>query len=287
MAAPNLILCRPALPKDRQPILNFLQDVWDGEDYVPEIWDSWLFTEPGLLAVAELGGMVVGQGHLSDLGGREWWLEGLRVHPDQRGQGVGSHLHDYFVERWLASDGAVVRLATHANRISVHKMCERTGFERVSAFVPMESTPLSGRSKHSLTEAGEPDWERALEEVDEAGYFESLGGLMDNHWTFALPRAGRLRAEQGDRLLKSADGWMHLVRVDPTERERDAHLLATSATGQALETALLDLRRWMGEAGLDQLSWLAPKVPDYLEVAEKAGFARMDEEGLLIYERQA
>ncbi|MFP3853137.1 MAG: GNAT family N-acetyltransferase [Anaerolineales bacterium] len=283
----DLILCRPALPKDRAAIMEFLKYVWDGDDYVPELWDSWLFADPGMLAVAEMGGAVVGQGHLADLGDGEWWLEGLRVHPDNREQGIGSHLHDYFIERWLESDGDVVRLATHAHRISVQKMCERTGFERVSAFLPMECTPLFGDSEHGLSLADEPNWQSALEEIGETDYYGLLGGLMDYHWTFALPRAGRLSADQGDRLLKSADGWLHIVRVDPAERDRDAHLLATSAVGSSLESALLALRRWMGEAGLEELSWLAPKEPEYLEVAAKVGFARMDEEGLLIYERQA
>lgn len=118
--------------------MAFLAGMGEGEDYGPRVWDSWLTGEQGVLAVGRRRGQVVVQGHLMDLGQGGWWLEGLRVRPEVQGQGIGSHFHDYVVERWLGTAGRVVRLATKIERMAVHRMCQRTDFERVMSFARLE-----------------------------------------------------------------------------------------------------------------------------------------------------
>ena len=94
------VVCRPGLPLDTPGMLKLTSQIWEGEDYVPKVWHEWLFDPDGLLCVAELQGKVVGIGKLTRLSERDWWLEGLRVHPQYEGQRIASRIHSYLLEIW-------------------------------------------------------------------------------------------------------------------------------------------------------------------------------------------
>jgi hypothetical protein len=61
------VICRPALPKDTGAVLEFTRHIWEGEDYIPEVWSEWLADHQGLLATAEYSGSVAGLCKLSQL----------------------------------------------------------------------------------------------------------------------------------------------------------------------------------------------------------------------------
>jgi ribosomal protein S18 acetylase RimI-like enzyme len=92
---------------DTPEVMELTRTIWDGEDYVPHVWWEWFLDPRGLLAVAEYGGMVVGLGKLTQLSERDWWMEGLRVHPDFERRGIASHLNDsigLLAEKWSRRD---------------------------------------------------------------------------------------------------------------------------------------------------------------------------------------
>lgn len=92
-------------------MLELTKTIWEGEDYVPQVWDDWLADPHGQLSVAEIGGRVVGLGKLTRLAPGEWWLEGLRVDPQWQGRGIGRALHEYHVGLWRKmGDSSALRL---------------------------------------------------------------------------------------------------------------------------------------------------------------------------------
>jgi GNAT superfamily N-acetyltransferase len=128
------VVCRPARPSDTGDVLELTRTIWDGHDYVPEVWDAWLSDPQGLLAVAEYQGRVLGLGKLTRLSGEDWWLEGLRVHPEYQGRGIASQINDYLLAHWLHTGSGALRLATNSERVQVHHMCQRNRFTKVAEF---------------------------------------------------------------------------------------------------------------------------------------------------------
>ncbi len=266
--------------------MAFLQDIWEGRDYVPEVWDEWLLREPGLLAVAERGGEIIGQGHLLDLGLGEWWLEGLRVRPDVQGQGVGSHLHDYFVDRWLASGGSVVRLATHLDRKAVHAMCERTGFQRKTEFVLALGEPLQDGEKPEFQSAADEPVEAAVDRLRQAESTQALSGFMNLGWRFARLQPDRLVGERAPSRWRWRGGaGLLLVMAGDTESGDEVEVAALDVAGADLPEMLKDLRRWAAQNQVEEVAWLAPAGEPYEKSAIEAGFAIEEEHRLYIYER--
>ena len=77
---------------DKADVLEFCKGIWDGEDYIDQVWDPWFRDPNGILAVAEYKGHAIGCSKVSRIAQGQWWLEGFRVDPQCQGMKVGSHL---------------------------------------------------------------------------------------------------------------------------------------------------------------------------------------------------
>jgi GNAT superfamily N-acetyltransferase len=131
---PLEVVCRPARQSDTADVLELTRTIWNGHDYVPDVWEDWLADPEGLLAVAEYQGRVLGLGKLTRLSSDDWWFEGLRVHPEYQGRGVASQVNDYLLAHWLRIGDGALRLATNSERVQVHHMCQRNGFTKIAEF---------------------------------------------------------------------------------------------------------------------------------------------------------
>jgi GNAT superfamily N-acetyltransferase len=87
------------------------------------------------LIVAERNGQVIGTLHLIFLpslsyqGGLRAQIESVRVVTSQRGQGLGSELMKWTIERARRRGAHIVQLTTHRSRAQAHRFYERLGFQ--------------------------------------------------------------------------------------------------------------------------------------------------------------
>lgn len=51
---------RPTLPKDTTGALRLCSQIWDGDDYIPYVWNDWMQEHSARMWTAELGGEVAG-----------------------------------------------------------------------------------------------------------------------------------------------------------------------------------------------------------------------------------
>jgi GNAT superfamily N-acetyltransferase len=87
------------------------------------------------LIVAELNGDVIGTLHLMFLpsisfqGGLRAQVESVRVDKLYQGQGIGSDMMQWAIERAQGRGAHVVQLTTHQSRADAHRFYERLGFK--------------------------------------------------------------------------------------------------------------------------------------------------------------
>jgi GNAT superfamily N-acetyltransferase len=87
------------------------------------------------LIVAELDGDVVGTLHLifipsiSFQGGLRAQVESVRIDKMFRGQGIGTEMMKWVIERAQGRDAHLVQLTTHRSREDAHRFYERFGFK--------------------------------------------------------------------------------------------------------------------------------------------------------------
>jgi len=122
---------RPLRQSDKDDILEISKHTWEGHDYLPYFFDAWIKDKDSHTAAIERNGHVVALANLRVIeNGRTGWMEGLRVHPDYRGQGLASTLTHHVVK--LAEEIMVERIrytTAVGNEQSLH-LGKSVGMER-------------------------------------------------------------------------------------------------------------------------------------------------------------
>jgi len=262
-----------------------LRTIWGGEDYVPGVWEEWLNSGDGQLIVAEYEHQPAGLARLRDLGSGEWWMEGLRVDPHLQGLGIASRLHDYLLERWLESDGTVVRLATHSRRLAVQHLCERTGFEPIARLGHFHARARDGQ--HAFVQMN-----RSALPGDSLGYetvTRSVTGerLMDLDWAWATLRGERIDDRQGSSLWSWRDGkgWVVLLQPSPASGEEVLLQACDVIPGDQPDffSDLCSLTGWLDQPGIRFFTGLQQAGEDFWD---GAGWTMDPDEDLLLFERR-
>ena len=123
---------RPLQRSDLEDVLEIARNTWDGYDYLPYSFDSWMSDPNSHTACIEQDGHVVALANLHVIeNGKTGWMEGLRVHPKHRGTGLASALTNHVVK--AGQDLGVHRLrytTATENTESLH-LGARIGMQRM------------------------------------------------------------------------------------------------------------------------------------------------------------
>ena len=279
------VVCRPALPKDTGQVLELCSHIWDGGDYIPRVWAEWLADPEGLLGVAELAGRVVGVFKLTKFQEKEWYLEGLRVHPDVQGMGIASHIQSFVLETWKRMGNGVVRLVTASYNVKVHRMCEEHGFKRIAEFIPYRAVALQG-VQAAFTHTEIEEVEQVLDFLQLSQTHACSAGLINLGWVFGDPQIKHIEEVIGYQHAwwwHGRAGFISILEDDEgEEREPGIQLLACSIS--QLDELLLDYRKLMGDIGYKSAGWTAPNDPQVIGSLEKTGFERTWDKSIYAYE---
>ncbi|GCF09865.1 GNAT family N-acetyltransferase [Dictyobacter arantiisoli] len=109
---------RTALSEDREAVLAFCTQTFPDGDYIEHVWDNWLQDPAGQLLVATIDGQPVGAAHILMLNGEEAWLEGLRVDPTYRRQGLARALSETASVEAMRRGATILRLAVDSQILS-------------------------------------------------------------------------------------------------------------------------------------------------------------------------
>lgn len=126
---------------DRPALEAIAAQTWDGNDYLMDVFEAWIADPEGMFYAGCLpDGRLAGAAKLTRFGSGEWWLEGIRVDPKLRGQGIGRAIHAYGValaealHRASGESTAEVRFCTDLNNTAVHRMAATFQFRQVAQF---------------------------------------------------------------------------------------------------------------------------------------------------------
>lgn len=279
------VRCRPARQSDTNDVMELTSTIWEGGDYVPHVWSDWLADSDGILAVAEHEGRVVGLGKLTHLGSGEWWLEGLRTHPEFEGRGIASRLHEYLLDAWLQRGDGVLRLATASFRQSVQHLCERTGFEKTAEFSFFKSSVLEA-NQDGFRPVTETEAQDVFEFCRSSASLSLSHGLMDLGWQWTQPTQALINAAiQRGRAWwwRERQGALFITEDTDEDGAKMPIVQLLACLVESLEDMLLDYRHLSGALGYKMAGWTAPLDAGLQPVLEKAGFERTWDAAVFIY----
>lgn len=140
MSMPPELSFRPAALGDWPVVAPIVAHTWEGGDYINEaVWHQWVTAPEGRLVVAVQEGRVVGFCRLTRLGPAEWWLEGIRVDPALRGQGIGRALTAHMLEIFNREGDGILRLTTGSQNEASQKIAREFGFRHTVSYTKVEA----------------------------------------------------------------------------------------------------------------------------------------------------
>jgi len=280
---------RPARATDKPAIRAVCARAWEGEDYVPKVWDEWLADPYGQLVVAEVDNRVVALGKLSRLADGEWWLEGLRVDPAFRRQGVAGQLQAHLVEKVRQVGRGVVRYGTHSTNEPVHRIAAQDGLRHTATYYRYRADPLSIADIPLLRQLAKADLAQCWALINDTNRYRAAGGLYEANWKWKSLTRERLANH-----LEAGDGWGleiggelgGLALVLHWAREGVLNLGYVDGLDKVLVTVLQELRGLTLQQGYTEL-WFKPvEEPALVAAVEAAGYERGADRDIWIFELQ-
>ena len=276
------VVIRPALPRDEADVAEFTKFIWDGHDYVGEVFPHWLKDPQGQLFAAEYAGHCVGTAKVSLVAPGQWWLEGFRVDPKFQDMKIGSRLDAACNEWWDAHGEGVLRLLTNSKRVKVHHLSEARGFVRVGEVYAYAADPLS-----EPTDAFTPLQPNEADEADAFCRRAAPNQWTGMGWKFAAPKPVSLRAAADEGLAwwwRGRAGILSAWEDDEDGAPRLTVGLEACAVTDRVEL-LADFRRLASARGMVIAGWMNVVNEETSRVLEQAGYAcKWDNSGYL-YER--
>src|SRR3954469_11402755 len=219
-------------PEDRDAIVAFATDTWDGYDYIPQVIDKWLVPSDGIVLVATVGqttggpvavdangealaaGTVIAMTRVTMLSSDEAWLEGIRVDPRVRGMEVASDLQVAELHWIEAHQAHVVRYITSEVNTGSLKLGARHGLVEIGRW--------RSRGRHD-----DHDDSAAPVALDIAGALGSLGRAGPADWAW-VRNDPMYRAARG---LYEYRGWAFQELTEKRFTEHVAREEVYAATG--------------------------------------------------------
>ena len=261
-------------PADRDRVLEIASDVWEGNDYLPEVFDAWAADPGASFQAAELDGIVIGVHRLRPIARKIMFYEGLRVATEHRRQGVAramvrraieeSRLLGFEQVRLFTGNPDAARLfASEGFRLVVD--CATWTARRVEGgdpprlASPSEASSLAGRLRDDPALAAyggvTPDWNGTLD--------------VDSSLLERLAEDGLVRVGTGGRALA-------LVRAQHSRRFLPVVFVA--GAGAALQDLLTALRFEADGVGLQGVRVLAPEDHPAAGDLTEVGYHLADDE---------
>ncbi|NOZ05774.1 MAG: GNAT family N-acetyltransferase [Chloroflexi bacterium] len=283
---------RPARPSDRDPVLAFCEHTWaEHGDYIADVWDKWMADQEGHFLVGELAGQPVAIGKITVLRPGEIWLEGMRVAPELRGQGIAMAFMEQQQPYLAQTRPHVIRLATSSNNIAIHHIMSKRGFQHVATFEHVRASAARRETTPAPDPLSRADAPSIEEILNRSASFASAHRLYARGWQWAeLPperleahlQAGEVFGYRRDdgivaafaillhSLAESSRLWMGLIDGDPDVVVR----LAQALRGQAAATSE------------QEVAGFVPAHSIWPATLEQAGYQREKDMSFWIFERR-
>jgi GNAT superfamily N-acetyltransferase len=246
---------RPAQASDRETVLAFCTQTWD---------------PAGQLLTATDDKEQIGIVHMQMLDQTEAWLEGLRVNPSYRQQGIGRALNEAAMAAAMQRGATAIRLAVADDNIASIALSESMHMQHVGDFSLYSALPFATEAKHTeqptLQLAVTEDLDDIINYLNASNNFPLVGGLYYVHFAGIPITASFLEskiAQQQIYLLRRWDRLDGLAIAEERQEAQGRQLSIGYIDGTAIEAISLiayELRRRLTIMDLDTLRVYAPNT---------------------------
>ncbi len=276
---------RAARAFDRETVLRLSENAFAWGDYLPYVWDRWLHDGNGRLLAATIDRQPVAVAHVTMVADGEGWLEGLRVDPSRRRQGLATLMTRRCIVEIGKLGATVIRFATASTNEPVHRMAAGLGFSRVTVLSSYRAE--AARTGPPLARPSAGDTGRLASFLKDSVVLAAMGGLCNSGWRFHTLTEAVLedRVKKGMvRVLEQGSTIVALAMTAPAYRDDGLVVSFVHGQPEALSDLLQGLRAEAAAFDPPQVTAWVPELLPLQMVFAEAGFVRRGD-GMWVFER--
>jgi GNAT superfamily N-acetyltransferase len=241
-------------PADRNRVVELTADVWEGQDYLPQVFDRWVSDAGSTFQAAEIDGVVIGLQRLRPFAPGLMWYEGLRVASTHRRRGIARAMLASAIAEAREAGFTEMRLGTGSE--AAVRLFEDAGFKQLVDIRWWRGTRVEGGDPARIPDPAEA--ERLWKAVSGSPGLELYHGVaadmtgarnLDGAELARLAGAGMLRAAVGGRAIAG-------LRRSWSENMSVAFI---AGRGAALRDLLFALRYEVDADGVDHVTIALPR----------------------------
>jgi ribosomal protein S18 acetylase RimI-like enzyme len=320
----TILEVRDARPEDRDAVFAFCVRTWgDDGDYIPDVWDSWLADTGGALLVGAIDGRPIALSRINMVTPDEAWIEGVRVAPEARRQGVGRVMVSRSLVRAREMGASVARMFTGASNTASQQLFAAFGFTKIAELdwytgdalpddpeeaarvarprTAAELDPSIAETTRDTTAGALPTGARLLQPnpaefdrlwawLEQSTLTPFNGGIEIHHWTGRGVTEPALREYLTSGAVIVLEEWgatlaLAIVTEDHADRP-ELEVRYIDGLSDAIGRLALLLRGEAARRGLERV-WLW--LPDLLilrDAMDGAGYIRGEEDPMWVYARE-
>lgn len=216
--------------EDYNDIVDISKNIWDGNDYLPNVFYRWINEKNGCFLGVVKDGKVVAVGKYTILPDKQGWLEGLRVHIDYRGQQLGHAISDmlFNLAREDLRNGKITNIAmcTHIDTKASIKMMEAKNFHlNQSCLVAFKNYNSIKNKNLNLDSFKVEKWKISYKDFKSLDYFKTCNNKLTYGFTFLnvckstfdeLVQSNSLVIVNGHRCIIKMKGYPSIISIDNT-----------------------------------------------------------------------
>lgn len=215
---------------DFDDIIDISRNIWDGNDYLPKVFNKWVDDKEGCFIGVVKDNKVVAVGKYTILPDGQGWLEGFRVHVDYRRQQLGHAISDmlFNLAREDLRNNKITNIAmcTHIDTPASIKMMKAKNFYLAqSCLVSFKDYDSIKKSNLDLSDFEVEKWDISYEDFKNLDYFKSCNNKLTYGFTFLnicetvfndLVQSDSLLIINGHKCIVKSKGCISITCIDNT-----------------------------------------------------------------------
>lgn len=260
--------------EDYNDIVDICKDIWEGTDYLPELFHAWV-DDKGLFlgAVDTDTNKVIGVDKYSVLYDGTGWLEGLRTHKDYRGKGIGKELGLRVFKEALKElgSGEINRIAfsTHISSVESITMMKKLDFKLEQEYIFVQKNYEDLKTNLNLSDFSIDSWVPSYEEFKELPYLKRRNGILPFVFYFQKPTPELHKDLAEDNCFISINGHKGLLKL-----KGEPHFIVFDESYEGINTFMdYSLLLFKGKCPSPPLTSVMPGDLELIDLLKAAGFS--------------
>ncbi len=144
-----MIKIRKIKRSDKERIFQISSKIWEGVDYIPDVFDKWIKREDKIFVCIVDNDIVQGLANMTIMPDNTLWFEGLRVDVNARGRGYGDMINKHLINE-AKKRGRIIRLSTYFHNYESIHIIEKSGFKKIKGCLLVEKNVKKVNIKYNL-----------------------------------------------------------------------------------------------------------------------------------------